>query len=246
MDRKSQVLMSVLGVFALVIVTVGVSYAFFSYTRTGARTNTIQSGKISFYYTEAENGINLTNAMPVADSVATGESVTDTNNVGEFEFKVGATDLSGVTIGYNVVLVDANTAQDIADGKVLDANQVSLLLRPTAGTGNSAITNNVASPMTAQEVLALPGAIMAQGVIKTGETTTGARDVYDNYVLRMWLSNSNTNNDITASDSGSGVISSGENYTVGDDGATVTGNNSGKKYSVKIKVDTTTVTTTNE
>lgn len=248
MDRKSSILMSVLGVFALVIVTVGVSYAFFSYTRTGAKTNTIQSGKISFYYTEV-NQITLTNAMPVDDSAATGTTVTDTKNVGEFEFKVGAVDLSGVEIGYDVILVDANSAADVAAGKVLDANQVSLLLLDTANSGNGTITNKLSTPKTADVVLAsqtgTKNAVIAQGVIKAGSNAAGDMTVNDTYTLRMWLSNTNSNLDINASDNGSGVISSGPNYVVGSDGATVSGASNGKSYSVKVKVETTSVVTTN-
>ena len=53
MDKTKQTLMSVLGVFALVIVTVATSYAFFSYSRTGETTSTVTSGDISFQFSES-------------------------------------------------------------------------------------------------------------------------------------------------------------------------------------------------
>ena len=58
MDRKNELLMSVLGVFALVIVTVGASYAFFSYSRTGTTTNTVTSGNIEFTFRD-ERTVNI-------------------------------------------------------------------------------------------------------------------------------------------------------------------------------------------
>ena len=57
-------------------IVVGVSYAFFNYTRTGT-SNTISVGRISFVHNQT-NTISLTNVFPIASE----DIDTDTTNVG--------------------------------------------------------------------------------------------------------------------------------------------------------------------
>lgn len=106
MDKKNQVLMSVLGVFALVIVTVGVSYAFFSYSRTGTTTSTITSGDISFTYLEGAEA-SLTNAFPVADQYGAADTT------GAYKFSVNTTYTGPAEMKYDVYLVDANYGGEV-------------------------------------------------------------------------------------------------------------------------------------
>ena len=51
-NKKKQGLLAVLGLFGILLITAGVTYAFFSYTRSGSTENSITSGNISFLYTE--------------------------------------------------------------------------------------------------------------------------------------------------------------------------------------------------
>lgn len=116
MEKKNQILMSVLGVFALVIVTVGVSYAFFTYSRTGNTSNTIQSGEISFTYKEGAD-VTLSNVFPVADSIG----ATQTDDV--YSFDVSTTIVGNASMAYDIILVQNNVGgtkeQTVAD---LDTN----------------------------------------------------------------------------------------------------------------------------
>lgn len=73
-DSNRQVLLSVIGVAILVVAVVGVSFAFFNYTRTGLP-NTIKTGTIMFESTQTR--INVNNVFPVAAS----DVATDTENV---------------------------------------------------------------------------------------------------------------------------------------------------------------------
>ncbi|MBR6113101.1 MAG: hypothetical protein IKP79_01140, partial [Bacilli bacterium] len=60
------------GVFLLVLLTIGVTYAFFSYIGNGSTENTISSDSITFLYEEIDQqgaGISITNAVPIEDSV---------------------------------------------------------------------------------------------------------------------------------------------------------------------------------
>ncbi len=61
-NSSKQILLSVIGVAILVVAIVGVSFAFFNYTRTGAP-NTIRTGTISFNTTNSE--INISNLFPM-------------------------------------------------------------------------------------------------------------------------------------------------------------------------------------
>jgi hypothetical protein len=74
-NSSKQILLSVIGVAILVVAVVGVSFAFFNYTRTGAA-NTIRTGTISF--NTSNSVINITNLFPIAK----GDVATDVNNVG--------------------------------------------------------------------------------------------------------------------------------------------------------------------
>ena len=46
-DKKKQLILSILGVFILVVAVTGISIAFFNYTRTGTA-NTVKTGRIYF------------------------------------------------------------------------------------------------------------------------------------------------------------------------------------------------------
>ena len=66
-NSSKQILLSVIGVAILVVAVVGVSFAFFNYTRTG-EANTVKTGTIVFE--TSYTGINVTNLFPVSRSVA--------------------------------------------------------------------------------------------------------------------------------------------------------------------------------
>ena len=114
MEKKNQVLMSVLGVFALVIVTVGVSYAFFSYSRTGETTSTITSGDISFTYTEGAEAT-LENAFPVADAIGA------VDNKGVYTFTVKGNVTGAADLKYDITLLSSNEDADILN-RLLDTS----------------------------------------------------------------------------------------------------------------------------
>ena len=72
MGKKKKILLSVIGILLLILVTVGVTVALFTYTRLGTTENTITTGTLKFLYTEntgVGNGISITNAFPVTDDI---------------------------------------------------------------------------------------------------------------------------------------------------------------------------------
>ena len=170
-NSSKQILLSVLGVAILVVAVVGVSFAAFTFTKTGKVENTITTGTITMSYTEPSNGINLTNALPVTDAV--GKALNGENNV--FDFTVGASVSGSTTINYVITAVkgeDSTIADtgvkvyltDQKDTQILAPTKVSALTKTTAG-------NNAGAPAD-------------QFVLKTGTYTKSATDTYR---LRMWV-----------------------------------------------------------
>ncbi len=75
--QSKQVLLSVIGVAILVVAVVGVSFAFFNYTRTSSTTQSIQTGQISFTSSQTGN-IAIANFFP---TVPGGENANNSSSV---------------------------------------------------------------------------------------------------------------------------------------------------------------------
>ena len=173
-DNSKQVLLSVLGVAILVVAVVGVSFAAFSFSKTGNVTNTITTGTISMSYSEPDNGITLTNALPMNDE--TGKALEGTNNT--FDFTVTAT-ISGsgeTTINYAITAV-TTPATSLNDDYVkvyltdMDASDTEIL-EPTVVSSLDKTTSDASGAPNGQYIL-------ESGTFKS--TTT------KNYRLRMWV-----------------------------------------------------------
>jgi len=100
-NKKKQIIITLIAIISLIVITVGVTYAFFNYAKEGTTDNTIQTGTITFLYTEVSGvgkGISLTDAYPIADSIGKVQ-------VGEgkvFDFKVTSNISMNSNIGYQV------------------------------------------------------------------------------------------------------------------------------------------------
>ena len=100
-NKKKQIIITLIAIISLIIITVGVTYAFFNYAKEGTTDNTIKTGSITFLYTEVSGvgkGISLTDAYPVADSIGKVQ-------VGEgkvFDFKVTSNISMNSSIDYQV------------------------------------------------------------------------------------------------------------------------------------------------
>ena len=230
MEKKNQVLMTVLGVFALVIVTVGVSYAFFTYSRTSTTNNTINTTTqpISFGFTESGQ-IALVDA--VALPAEKGKALTD--NV--YTININANMPANSTVEYRITAVN-NTAP--AEGKeALENTQVRAYL-----------TKADADVWTTTDGTKLMSEIITSGTEGLLHSftvdTTDYHTINDVYKLIIWLDKDATGNVIDAQDkTQQGTIdeSTDGSYEVGDDGQTVTSTATNKTYSLQIRVDATAV-----
>ena len=179
-NNSKQVLLSVLGVAILVVAVVGVSFAAFTFSQTGNVENTITTGTISMTYTEPENGINLTNAMPMTDD--SGKVLAADNE--KFDFTVSA---------------------DISDGGA--GTVINYALAATTEPGATLTDQYVKVYLTDQEDAPIGDYATAAKTVGSLEDGTGASDAAgvpegqkvlyrgtynatttSTYRLRMWVS----------------------------------------------------------
>ncbi len=175
-NNSKQMILSILGVVILVVAVVGVSFAAFSYSKTGEKVNTITTGTITMSYSEDTNGINLSNALPMSDDQ--GKALSGSNNV--FDFTVTAT-INGsgnTTINYDVTATKESdsTLDDSAVKVYLTSIDNSADTQVLAPTKVSALTKTGSSEAS--------GAPNGQYKLTTGTfTSTTTRK----YRLRMWV-----------------------------------------------------------
>ncbi len=164
-NSSKQVLLSVIGVAILVVAVVGVSFAFFNYTRTGAA-NTIKTGTISF--NTSNSVINVTNLFPIAKSAV----ATDANNVGTGTVTItGSTNYSN-GIDFTVTAEDVSTNIGTAAGKlpisvvVTSANMGSV--KAFGSNSGSMTVNSYEDGTTIQS-----GSVLASGRIPANASVNG-------------------------------------------------------------------------
>ena len=172
-NNSKQVLLSVLGVAILVVAVVGVSFAAFSYSKTGEKVNTITTGTITMSYSETTNGINLTNALPMSDGVGTG--LKDENQY--FDFTVSATISGTTTINY-AITATKESESTIPDTGVkvyltdMDGDADTQILAPTKVSELDVTSSDVSGAPDDQFLLT--------------SDTFSASSSHD-YRLRMWV-----------------------------------------------------------
>ena len=174
-NNSKQVLLSVLGVAILVVAVVGVSFAAFSYSKTGTQVNTITTGTISMNYVEGDNAINLTNALPMTDEV--GKALADTNQY--FDFTVSANITGTTTINYAI------TATKEEGDSTLPDTAVKVYLTDMDGTADEEIlAPTKVSELTTTTGSEPSGAQSGQFILHTD--TFNATSSHD-FRLRMWV-----------------------------------------------------------
>lgn len=186
-NSSKQVLLSVLGIAILVVAVVGVSFAFFSYTKTGTTINTITTGEI-YTYMNTGDTMMLTDAMPV-ETDPTSIVDTTTNDVGALSFTITGKNQSDSDITYKVYLVPG-LAANIPVGKteLLNDSDIGVLMKSTS-TGGTPMTNissatTVGALITANGGTTLSdGALLGTGIIPKHTNN----DITHSYTINMWV-----------------------------------------------------------
>ena len=108
-DSNKKMILSIIGVAILVLLVVGISFAFFYYTFTGTKNNILQVGSISFIAEDTQ--MNLNNAFPVSSTIAE-EATTSTTDVGVATVTITGKTTYAKGIDFTVTVVDINSNLD--------------------------------------------------------------------------------------------------------------------------------------
>lgn len=99
--KNKSVVIPIILTFLLLLVVITTTYAVFIYSKEGVKKNVVSTGTLTFTFEETSNGISLTNALPISDSI--GKTLTkDENNNGYFDFNVSCRILGTDVIKYDI------------------------------------------------------------------------------------------------------------------------------------------------
>ena len=234
MERKNsskQVLLSVLAVAILVVAVVGVSFAFFTYSKQGETVNTITTGTLVFSYNEPTNGILLEDAVPMSDSDAKTKLVSGRN---VFDFTVTSTINGNATINYEITAKESTNQSDIG---TLESKYVKVSLDKVAGGSETPV-----KAATYYDDLTAGTIATGDKLLGTGSATNSSGSpVTTTYRLRMWMAEQDADGtpvemkDDKCFTTANAPVSCDQEEQV-DPSKTVRGTN-GKTFSIKINVN---------
>ena len=205
-DKRKKIVLSVLGIIMLILITIGVTYAVFIYTKLGATENVVTAGTLKFLYTEnatGGRGISISNALPVTDE--TGKNYMDESQV--FDFKVEGTNTGNDEIPYEVTLRQSSDS-------TLSNSVVKVYLTDTTSESETELVKP-----TFYSALKPTSLVTEEGIIEKTiyQDTVGAKvnNYSKSFRLRMWIDN-NTNFSATGEDENGNLIYpyNGKKYTI--------------------------------
>ena len=180
--KKKRIAMMALAIVSLIAMTIGVTYAFFSYIGSGTTENTISSGALTFLYDEMEgngNGITITNGLPVDDT--TGEA-------GDyFEFQIVSKATTTVAIPYEINVRQKPGTDNIGNIIKLYLTKVD----STTGTETQVALSKFSDLTDVTKNGHSEKALYDDMVPASNSTYT------QKYRLRMWIDNSTSFNGVT-------------------------------------------------
>jgi len=176
-NKNKQIIITLIAIISLIVITVGVTYAFFNYSRTGTTDNVVKTGGITFLYTEVSGvgkGISLTEAYPVSDSIGKVQ-------VGEgkvFDFKVTSNISMNSSIGYQV------TARK-KTGSTLANNAVKVYLTEVNGTEQELLLSKYSELDQTDKV---DSSKFDERILYEATVPANTANYEKNFRLRMWVS----------------------------------------------------------
>lgn len=174
-EFRRKVIFSSLLIVLLIGLVVGFSFAVFYFKGIGQKKNTISTGELTFTYTEENNGITLTDALPVSDEIGKKMQGNDKENK-YFDFSVSCKMSGRQNIQYEVYTTEVGV-----DNR-LDPQYVKMYL--TDSTSDTAVNGYDKIVPTYSE-------------LKNSSIATNAKQLYvgkfsnsgtQSFRLRMWLS----------------------------------------------------------
>ena len=176
-SKKKQIIITLVAIISLIVITVGVTYAFFNYAKEGTTDNTIKTGTITFLYTEVSGvgkGISLTEAYPVADSIGKVQ-------VGEgkvFDFKI----TSNISMNSNI---DYQVTARKKTGSTLANSAVKVYLTEVNGTEQELLLSKYSELSQTDKV---DSSKFDERILYEATVPANTANYEKNFRLRMWVS----------------------------------------------------------
>ncbi len=173
--KRKELIIGVVAVFSLIIGMGLVSYAAFSYSKRGEKVNTITTGTIQMSYTESDNIITITNALPTTD--ATGKIRLTKGEY--FDFSVTTTITGDTTIDWEIA------AEDLSDSTFSGSNIKYYLTKLEGSTETEVLAPKIyTEESSANDATGRPVHMMSLATGSSNSTMT------TNYRLRLWVNES--------------------------------------------------------
>lgn len=179
-NSSKQVLLSVIGVAILVVAVVGVSFAFFNYSRTSENTNTVTTGTI-FFTSEDEGFDNLENAFPVSATDAADANACEGTDVGCATVTVEGRTTYENGIDFSVKLADVTIPENI-NPIVLGALKFVVEGTPVEGI---TISDQTSSLTTLTD-----DAVLFTGHIASTETAASGTNLSSEFTIKAYFDES--------------------------------------------------------
>lgn len=186
-NSQKKVLLSVLGVAILVVAVIGISFAAYS-TVFESNANTVTTGTVMVSYNEPSQAINVTNAMPMADSDGIAQTGT-----GVFEFTVSTKADNALTVPYEINLTKVTTG-DPAFTSMEDSQVKAYLTKGGTAVSETTATGKLISELTGSTVRTGSKILHTDSDVFTASDTTAKTTTY---ALRLWIDKNVNYNDVT-------------------------------------------------
>jgi len=176
-NKKKQIIITLIAIISLIVITVGVTYAFFNYAKEGTTDNVVKTGEITFLYTEVSGvgkGISLTEAYPVADSI--GKVQTGEGKV--FDFKV----TSNISMNSNI---DYQVTARKKTGSTLANSAVKVYLTEVNGTEQELLLSKYSELSQTDKV---DSSKFDERILYEATVPANTSNYEKNFRLRMWVS----------------------------------------------------------
>ena len=172
--KKRENIIIIVVLVVMILAIIGVSYAAFSYSKTGTKLDSITTGSITMTYEETDNTISLNGALPTTD--ATGK--TRLNQGEYFDFTVSSKIAGDVNINYEISAKDVTTSD-----RKIDGSNIKLYLTRLTDDGEEELM----TPETYNEETSSNSYTGRPSGEMSLYTSSMSSSESNNYRLRMWV-----------------------------------------------------------
>lgn len=182
-ESSIQILLSILGVISLILITVGVSFAFFTYEKELHIENNLNDGKLSLIYTEntySERGISIVDLTSFDDSL--GKTLYSDKYI--FDFRIVGDSSKCSDIPYEITLRKE-------DFSILDEEYVKVYLTELKNGKEIGLVSNSGSVRTFDmfnQTEIISSDEMIEKTIYSGVIPADTKNYEKKFRLRVWVS----------------------------------------------------------